>query len=138
MLGLGNIDQEQYNQAVAEVDNASYHGSISELDAAYAAEMVRQEVVEKFGLKAYTEGYTAITTMDSSMQSAGVKALQAGIMAYDQRHGYRGAEQAAVAEEEWQQTLRDAPVYGGLEPAIITDVAEDHLLLLTRDGLSVP
>ena len=29
-------------------------------------------------------------------------------------------------------------VYGGLEPAIVTDVAEDHLLLLTRDGLSVP
>jgi penicillin-binding protein 1A len=138
MLGLGNIDQEQYNQAIAEVDSASYHGSISELDAAYAAEMVRQEVVEKFGLKAYTEGYTAITTLDSKLQSAGVKALQAGIMAYDQRHGYRGTEQAAVAEEEWEQTLRDAPIYGGLEPAIITDVAEDHLLLLTRDGLSVP
>ena len=100
------------------VDSASYHGSISELDAAYAAEMVRQEVVEKFGLKAYTEGYTAITTLDSKLQSAGVKALQAGIMAYDQRHGYRGTEQAAVAEEEWEQTLRDAPVYGGLEPAI--------------------
>jgi penicillin-binding protein 1A len=137
MLGLGNINQEQYNQAIAEVDSASYHGSISELDAAYAAEMVRQEVVEKFGLKAYTEGYTAITTLDSKLQSAGVKALQAGIMAYDQRHGYRGTEQTAVAEEEWEQTLRDAPVYGGLEPAIVTDVAADHLLLLTKDGLSI-
>jgi penicillin-binding protein 1A len=138
MLGLGNIDQEQYNQAIAEADSASYHGSISELDAAYAAEMVRQEVVEKFGLKAYTEGYTAITTLDSKLQSAGVKALQAGIMAYDQRHGYRGTEQTAVAEEQWEQTLRDAPIYGGLEPAIVTDVAEDHLLLVTRDGLSIP
>ena len=138
MLGLGNINQEQYNQAIAEVDSASYHGSISELDAAYAAEMVRQEVVEKFGLKAYTEGYTAITTLDSKLQSAGVKALQAGIMAYDQRHGYRGTEQTAIAEEQWEQTLRDTAVYGGLEPAIVTDVAEDHLLLLTKDGLSVP
>lgn len=138
MLGLGNINQEQYNQAIAEVDSASYHGSISELDAAYAAEMVRQEVVEKFGLKAYTEGYTAITTLDSKLQSAGVKALQAGIMAYDQRHGYRGTEQTAIVEEQWEQTLRDTAVYGGLEPAIVTDVAEDHLLLLTKDGLSVP
>jgi penicillin-binding protein 1A len=138
MLGLGNINLEQYNQAIAEVDSASYHGSISELDAAYAAEMVRQEVVEKFGLKAYTEGYTAITTLDSKLQSAGVKALQAGIMAYDQRHGYRGTEQTAIAEEQWEQTLRDTQVYGGLEPAIVTDVADDHLLLLTKDGLSVP
>ena len=138
MLGLGNINQEQYNQAIAEVDSASYHGSISELDAAYAAEMVRQEVVEKFGLKAYTEGYTAITTLDSKLQSAGVKALQAGIMAYDQRHGYRGTEQTAIVEEQWEHTLRDTAVYGGLEPAIVTDVAEDHLLLLTKDGLSVP
>ena len=64
MLSLGNIDQAQYQAAINEVDNASYHGSISELDAAYAAEMVRQEVIDKFGLKAYTEGYTAITTLD--------------------------------------------------------------------------
>ena len=44
MLSLDNITSEQYQAAVAEQDNASYHGSISELDAAYIAEMVRQEV----------------------------------------------------------------------------------------------
>ena len=137
MLSLGNIDQAQYQAAINEVDNASYHGSISELDAAYAAEMVRQEVIDKFGLKAYTEGYTAITTLDSAMQSHAVKALQSGIIAYDQRHGYRGVEQSALPEESWPEALR-ASVYGGLEPAIVTEVAEDHLLLLTRDGLSLP
>ncbi|MGB2260535.1 MAG: penicillin-binding protein 1A, partial [Porticoccaceae bacterium] len=137
MLSLGNIDQAQYQAAINEVDNASYHGSISELDAAYAAEMVRQEVIDKFGLKAYTEGYTAITTLDSAMQSHAVKALQSGIIAYDHRHGYRGVEQSALPEESWPEALR-ASVYGGLEPAIVTEVAEDHLLLLTRDGLSLP
>lgn len=137
MLSLGNIDEAQYRAAINEVDNASYHGSISELDAAYAAEMVRQEVIDKFGLKAYTEGYTAITTLDSTMQSHAVKALQSGIIAYDERHGYRGVEQSALPEESWPEALR-ASVYGGLEPAIITEVAEDHLMVLTRDRLSLP
>jgi penicillin-binding protein 1A len=138
MLSLGTINQEQYLESSAEQDTASYHGSISELDAAYGAEMVRQEVVNKFGLKAYTEGYTAITTLDSAMQSRAVKALQAGIMAYDQRHGYRGAEIAEVAQEDWEATLKSTAVYGGLEPAIVIEVAEDHLTILTKDGLSLP
>jgi penicillin-binding protein 1A len=136
MLSLGNIDEAQYEAAINEVDNATYHGSISELDAAYAAEMVRQQVIDKFGLQAYTEGYTAITTLDSTMQSYAVQALQSGIIAYDQRHGYRGAEQSGLAEADWPEALR-AKVYGGLEPAIVTEVLEDHLILQTRDGLSL-
>jgi penicillin-binding protein 1A len=138
MLSLGNITQSEYQAAKAEVDEASYHGSISEMDAAYAAEMVRQEVVSKFGLKAYTEGYTAITTLDSALQSRAVTALQAGIMAYDQRHGYRGVEQKALEQDSWAEVLRKTPIYGGLEPAIITEVADDHLQLATKDGLGLP
>jgi len=136
MLSLGNIDEAQYEAAINEVDNATYHGSISELDAAYAAEMVRQQVIDKFGLQAYTEGYTAITTLDSTMQSYAVQALQSGIIAYDQRHGYRGVEQSGLAEADWPEALR-SKVYGGLEPAIVTEVLEDHLILQTRDGLSL-
>ncbi|MDG1199119.1 MAG: penicillin-binding protein 1A [Porticoccaceae bacterium] len=136
MLSLGNIDEARYEAAINEVDNATYHGSISELDAAYAAEMVRQQVIDKFGLQAYTEGYTAITTLDSTMQSYAVQALQSGIIAYDQRHGYRGVEQPGLAEADWPEALR-SKVYGGLEPAIVTEVLEDHLILQTRDGLSL-
>ena len=138
MLSLGTINQQQYEEASAEIDTASYHGSISELDAAYAAEMVRQEVVNKFGLKAYTEGYTAITTLDSTMQSHAVEALQSGIMAYDERHGYRGAEVTEIAPEDWETTLKSTATYGGLEPAIVTEVADDHLMILTKEGLSLP
>ena len=134
MLLLGNIDKQQYQAAVTEQDNASYHGSISELDAAYIAEMVRQQVITKFGLKAYTKGYSAITTIDSGMQKSAVKALQAGILAYDKRHGYRGPEQTAIAENEWESVLRKTSILGGLEPAIVSEVAEDHLTLLNRNG----
>jgi penicillin-binding protein 1A len=134
MLSLENITEEQYQTALAEADQASYHGSISELSAAYIAEMVRQQVVDKFGLKAYTEGYSAITTIDSTMQKQGVKALQSGILAYDQRHGYRGPEKSAVAQEEWAELLSKTTTYGILEPVIVSDVADDRLTLLNRDG----
>ena len=134
MLLLDNITEEQYQIALAEPDQASYHGSISELSAAYIAEMVRQQVVDKFGLKAYTEGYSAITTIDSTMQKQGFDALQVGILAYDQRHGYRGPEETAVAEEEWSELLGKTATFGALEPAIVSDVADDRLWVLNRNG----
>ena len=40
------------------------------------------------------------------MQKSAVQALQSGIIAYDQRHGYRGPEQTGLAEAEWQRLLR--------------------------------
>ena len=86
MLKLESINEKQYFNAVNENDNASYHGSKSELDAEYVAEMVRQDVIARFGLKAYTEGYTAVTTIDSLMQASGVLSLQSGILSYDKRH----------------------------------------------------
>jgi len=134
MLSLDNITEEQYQVALQEPDRASYHGSISELSAAYVAEMVRQQVVDKFGLKAYTEGYSAITTIDSTMQKQGLSAVQIGILAYDQRHGYRGPEETAVAEEEWPELLSKTLTFGTLEPVIVSDVADDRLWVLNRSG----
>jgi penicillin-binding protein 1A len=134
MLLLDNITEEQYQTALAEPDQASYHGSISELSAAYIAEMVRQQIISKFGLMAYTKGYSAITTIDSKMQKQGFDALQSGILAYDQRHGYRGPEEKAVAEEEWPELLSKTTTFGPLEPVIVSDVAEDRLTVLNRNG----
>ena len=134
MLKLGTINKTEYQKALAETDDAMYHGSKSELDADYVAEMVRQEVIAKFGLKAYTEGYTAITTIDSSMQVSGLNALQSGILAYDLRHGYRGAEASVLDAALWQETLRSTRKVGPLVPAIVIAVEEDRLTLLTKDS----
>lgn len=136
MQSLDKITEEQYRAAVLEVDNASLHRSQSELNAAYAAEMVRQQVIAKFGLKAYTEGYTAITTLDSSAQVSAVSAVQSGIRAYDKRHGYRGAELKTLDPAIWQETLRKTPKVGPLDPAIVTHVYNDRLTLLKKNDES--
>jgi len=136
MMKLGTITNLEYQTALMETDIATYHGSKSELGADYVAEIVRQEVIAKFGLQAYTEGYTAITTIDSSMQTTGLNALQTGILAYDQRHGYRGAEASVLDAELWKTTLRSTRNVGPLVPAIVIAVADDRLTVLTKDSKS--
>jgi penicillin-binding protein 1A len=138
MLSLKKISKSEYQAAIKEQDKASYHGSIAKIDGAYAAEMVRQEVIAKYGLKAYTEGYTAITTIDSRLQAKATQSVQAGLIAYDNRHGYRGVEQPALAEEDWQLALDDARSYGELEPAIVNFVADDHLTIIDSQGQILP
>ena len=134
MMKLGTITNLEYQTALMETDVATYHGSKSELDADYVAEIVSQEVIAKFGLQAYTEGYTAITTIDSSMQTTGLNALQTGILAYDQRHGYRGAEASVLDAELWKTTLRSTRNVGPLAPAIVIAVADDRLTVLAKDS----
>ena len=133
MLKLNKITDYEYRQAIAEIDRASYHGSMSELEAPYIAEMVRQQIIAQFGLKAYTEGYTAITTIDSQMQESGAKALQSGILSYDTRHGYRGVEANIPDAALWAETLIEKPIVGALEPAIVIAVADDRLIVLDKN-----
>tara|TARA_B100000780_G_scaffold275589_1_gene242479 strand:+ start:17244 stop:19742 length:2499 start_codon:yes stop_codon:yes gene_type:complete len=133
MLTLGNIDQLEYQNAISEPDNASYHGSISQRGAAYAAELVRQQVIEKFGLKAYTKGYTVITSIDSQMQHQAVAAVQSGILTYDKRHGYRGAERSSVDPEKWLEILQKTPTFAGLEAMIVSEVEDQYAILVDRN-----
>jgi penicillin-binding protein 1A len=134
MLNLEKITQSEYQAAVIESDRARYHGSIAKIDAAYAAEMVRQQVIEKYGLKAYTEGYTAITTIDTKLQAKATSSVQSGLISYDLRHGYRGVEQTALAVDLWPEILDETNTYGDLEPAIVSFVADDHLQITDKQG----
>ena len=136
MHQLGWLSYEAYMSARAEPDNATYHGSLADLQAAYAAEMARREMIERYGLNAYTQGLQVITTIDSQLQRAATHAVQTGILEYDWRHGYRDLEQRELPVEQWATTLAETPRYGDLEPAIITAMAPRQLTLLLADGAS--
>jgi penicillin-binding protein 1A len=92
MLSLNKISDEDYQVAVNEPVSASYHGQQLDLYAPYVAEIAREKAIELFGEKAYTGGYNVYTTVDSKLQKAGQKAIVNGLLAYTERHGYRGAE----------------------------------------------
>ncbi len=134
MQRLGWLSTEQYQAAINEPDDARYHGSLADLEAAYGAEMARREMIERYGLRAYEEGLQVITTIDSNLQRAATRAVQTGILEYDWRHGYRDLEQRELAAEQWPSALADSPDYGDLQPAIITALQPRQLSLLLRDG----
>ncbi|MCY4425916.1 MAG: penicillin-binding protein 1A [Halieaceae bacterium] len=140
MLELGYIEASDYQEAVSAPVTAEHHGARLALAAPYAAEMVRREMIRRYGLAAYSDGYHAFTSIDSGLQQAANAAVREGIDAYDQRHGYRGPEQQippqpqAQMTELWLAALKQTPSIGGRLPGIVTTVADDHLEVLLRGG----
>ena len=63
-------------------------------------------------------------------------ALRDGLIAYDQRHGYRGPESRlpGMTRETWLTELAKFRSIGGLEPAVVTQVEKSGILVLTRNG----
>lgn len=94
MFSLGKLSEQQYQEAIATPLSADYRGSNIELSAQYVAEMARKKAVEFFGLNAYTDGYNIYTTVLSENQRNAQRAITDGLLEYDQRKGYRGAEQS--------------------------------------------
>ncbi len=139
MLDLGYIDQAQYSAAVAQPDNATQHGEQLSFAAHYAAEMARQEMLDRFGSAAYTDGYHVFTTIDSKLQQVARRAVIDGLLAYDDRHGYRGPEQrlppgAVDPDQAWLDALAASQVIADLLPVVVTEVAVDRVAILFADG----
>jgi penicillin-binding protein 1A len=136
MYSLGRIDKKRYDEALAEPINVSYHVPAPELVAPYIAEMARAEMVGRYGSEAYTEGFNVTTTVPSDLQIAANSAVREGLIAYDQRHGYRGPESRlpGMTKENWLSELSKQVSLGGLEPAIVTSVEKSGILVLLRNG----
>ncbi|NNJ95391.1 MAG: peptidase, partial [Halobacteria archaeon] len=124
MRQLGYIDEETYAGAVAEPDGARLHKVSTVASAPYAAEMVRHEMVQRYGPEAYTSGFEVVTTIDPQRQGAANRALRAGLQAYTQRHGYHGAEDRvdmANSDRDAQRALLARyPDVGDLRAALVT------------------
>jgi len=143
MLSLGYISEEQRSSAAAQPVTASYHGLLVEVDADYVAEMVRQEMLERFGTAAYNDGYVVFTTVDSNLQQAAKKSLIDGLKTYDKRHGWRGPEQRHPLSPEdadelpwnrWQAALDNMPIIAALTPAIVTTLDPEGADVLDKSG----
>ena len=133
MANLGMIDERERLIAQNTPVTAAFYGQVVEVDADYVAEMVRQEMVERFGNGAYNDGYVVYTTVEADLQQAAHDALLEGLRTYDWRHGWRGPERRLAPREDetpeqtrarWEQALRDMPTIAKLPPAIVTSVSE--------------
>ncbi len=140
MFRLGKIDEASYNAAISEPLNASYHVPTPEVSAPWIAEMARAEMVGRYGSEAYTQGFNVTTTVPSNLQEDANHAISSGLIAYDQRHGYRGPEARLPGKRprEWAQELTRQRPLNGLEPAIVTKVDKTGIVVLTRDDKQEP
>jgi penicillin-binding protein 1A len=138
MLELGYISQSEYDQAKNSPMESRLHGASIEVDAPYLAEMVRNEMQNKYGDAVYTAGYKVYTTLDSRLQAAGTVALRTGLLEYDMRHGYRGATAKVDLSQNTTPAQLDAqldefPVIGGLKPAIVEQVEARSVKIYVKD-----
>ena len=89
MLLLNYIDEEQYSQAISEEIKIVKNINIYDVDGGHLAELARQEVISRYGLKAYSEGWSVYTTLDSKSQNKAKSSLIDQLYAYDKRHGWK-------------------------------------------------
>ncbi|WP_439106251.1 penicillin-binding protein 1A [Congregibacter sp.] len=147
MLTLGYIEQSAYEEAIGMPVLATQHGARITLEAQYAAEMARRQMVERYGMSAYNEGYSVYTTLDSRLQKVAGAAVVDGLITYDTRHGYRGPEQQLLESElapeaplplkDWLETLTKTPVVAGLQPAVVTGIDDTGIQVLLSSSQQV-
>ncbi|HYN78467.1 MAG TPA: PBP1A family penicillin-binding protein [Lamprocystis sp. (in: g-proteobacteria)] len=124
MRELGFIDESGYETAVQQPDLAMIHGQQVDLEAGYAAEMVRREIQRHYGEAAAGQGLRVTTTIDSRLQTAAQEAVRKALRQYERRHGYRGAEAKVdligASEADMDSYLEGVARVPGLEPGLVT------------------
>jgi penicillin-binding protein 1A len=141
MHELGYISDADFEAARQDPVHAEVHGLEADLEAPYVAEMVRDEMVQRYGQAAYTEGFQVYTTIDARQQQAATRALRADLLAYDRRHGYRGVEghielwsDEVDDSSAWETALQALPVRGNLVPAVVIALEEQAAWAWTHEG----
>ncbi|WP_340618139.1 peptidoglycan glycosyltransferase/peptidoglycan DD-transpeptidase MrcA [Xenorhabdus entomophaga] len=144
MLEEGYITRRQYDEARAEKLVARYHAPQIVFSAPYLTEMARQEMINRYGENAYTDGYKVYTTITRKTQLAAVDAVRSNVIDYDIRHGYRGAQEVLwkSSQPAWSQAqiidkLKTLPKYGPLISAVVTTSNANQAEAMLVDGSKV-
>ncbi len=150
MRELDYLSEAEYQAAMDYPMESKLYGPAVELNAPYLAEMVRRELLDRYGTEIYSAGYQVSTTVDSRLQEAAVFAIRNGLLEYDRRHGFRGplAKVELPAETspedlppEIRQRLEEFPEPGGLRVGVVTSLRPDNsaMVALRRgDAVRLP
>ena len=109
--------------------------------AEYFAEEVRREILARYGEKKLLEGGMSVrTTLNPRMQRMAKKALVDGLVAYDRRHGWRGAvTKIELASGEWGALIHKVErPYSDILPwrqAVVLEVGEKEAKIGLRPNV---
>ncbi|WP_042442411.1 penicillin-binding protein 1A [Azospirillum sp. B510] len=100
----------------------------------YFAEEIRRELVKLYGEQALYEGGLSVrASMDPVLQATATKALRDGLIAYDRRHGWRGAVGKMENFDNWPKKLAAMPPPAGSDGWKLAVVLKDD----QADGLDI-
>jgi penicillin-binding protein 1A len=139
------ITKTQYDSAVSTPLNASYHGRPAQIEAPYVGAMVTQMMQTTYGDQAFTQSYKVYTTINSQYQLDANNAVRMGLLAYDQRHGYRGPianlkDVNNTPLPALEKYLKLIPGTNGLLPGVVlrVDSAKANVFLSNGQSIVLP
>lgn len=141
MLELGFISEAQHEQALKEPLVIKRELSEYAVNAEFVAEMARQIAADSFPEDVYTRGMKVYTTLLRADQEAAYRSLRKGVMDYDRRNGYRGAESyidmsslTSDQDETIDILLQDIHDAGDLRPALVLQAGQNTVQAYVKGG----
>jgi len=92
MLKLRMINQHQFDNAINSSLDVSKNIDLYDVDGKFLAELARQDIISRYGLKAYKNGWSIFTTINSNSQNNAYVNVLAQLSEYDKRHGWKEAQ----------------------------------------------
>lgn len=141
MRELGYINDAQFEESTKETLVLKRELADHSTHAEFIAEMARQITAERFPEEVYSRGLKVYTTLIKAEQEAAYASLRKGVMDYDRRHGYRGAESylemkdfKSDQDEAIDLALQDIPDTGDLAPALVLDANAKQIKAYRKGG----
>ena len=107
MIEEGFIAKEEGEAAMEKPIVIKEADSEDFVKAEFFSDSVKKELTELYGSDdVFENGIVVRTSLDTNLQKIAVKAFEAGIEDYDQKHGYRGALGKIDASGKWQEELQ--------------------------------
>ena len=107
MIEEGFIAKEEGEAAMEKPILIKEADSEDFVKAEFFSDSVKKELTELYGSDdVFENGIVVRTSLDTNLQKIAVKAFEAGIEDYDEKHGYRGALGKIDASGKWQEELQ--------------------------------
>lgn len=139
MLEDGYVTKEEAEAAKAQPLKTVQRKNGFLENAEYYSEEVRRMISHNLGDEALYEGGLIVrTTINPKIQNIATKAFRKGLLDYDVRHGWRGAETNISLDGNYLETLKNTHLTKGAEKswekAVVLKSEKDKAEIETADG----
>lgn len=142
MRELSFLDEKEFQASLKYELRFKASRQSRDLAADYVAEIVRQDLYDRYQDAIYSSGMKVYTTILKKNQEAANEAVFKGVLNYDARHAYRGpegmvhldrADQTSL-ETLMNDTLDNVETYGELIPAIVLEASPKSIKTYREGG----